>query len=337
MVLARSRTYLASAHDLSQAEHERLASVLRRLPERIIDAHTHIGRAIDVTGLPPAVEQHPVSTFAAYDLDDARASRKLLWPHNDITSLRMSHATSGFDHRAVNAYLLRESDGHADAVIGYGVPDDLEYTSSLIRDPAVCALKMYYRYREPPASAILSTFPAAVLDLCEERRLPIILHLPRLLPYGTDELLEVAVRWPDLPIVVAHVGGGGMQRLADWHRQTFERLAAATNLLMDTAWVADASLLGEALRAFGEERIIFGTDEPLSLIRAAVADTPRGPWLQAPAYHWHSDIAGGGPAEPEGLLHLQQIEAILEATGGDAEVLERVMHRNAVRVFGLRA
>jgi predicted TIM-barrel fold metal-dependent hydrolase len=334
----RSQTYLKTARALDRRERARRDNMLSRLPDRIIDAHAHIAREQDVLPLPEAVERHPISTYAAYDLGEAQVSKATLWPGKRVTSLRMAHATAGFDHRAINRYLLEATAGTDDLVIAYGLPDDIEYTRRLVRHPDVRALKMYYRYREPSASTITAVFPEAVLDECSRVGKPILLHLPRLLPDGLEDLVGVLTRWPDLMMVVAHLGGGGMQTLGPWHREAFSRLSRYENLAMDTAWIADGPVIREAVSTLGSERVVFGTDEPLSLIRAGVFQHPvHGPWLFGPRYHWHTADPAMQPPRPvvPSLLHLEQVAAVLEATVGDAATLDKVMFQNAARLYGV--
>jgi predicted TIM-barrel fold metal-dependent hydrolase len=116
-----------------------------------------------------------------------------------------------------------------------------------------------------PAEAALATTWAA----CAERRLPVVAHCGPdrrgagwALPGAFAPVLE---RHPDLPLVLAHLGGAAWRDVAD--------LAAAfPNLRFDLSEIASWSghapgapsrdELGGLIRAIGAERVLLGSDFP---------------------------------------------------------------------------
>lgn len=117
----------------------------------------------------------------------------------------------------------------------------------------------------------------------------------------------------------------------------FHAIAELPTVFMDTAFVFGRDLVRAAVRAMGPTRILFGTDEPLSLIRATAYVHPRlGPRLYAPGYHWSRD--DGVPKEVTGririLLHIQILEAIIDSVDRDRQSLQSIFHDNALRLFG---
>jgi predicted TIM-barrel fold metal-dependent hydrolase len=320
---------------LTTDEKIRLSDLRNQLPGRIADAHTHVARQRDLNALPDELWSHAVSTFPWYPLDVADRVRSVLWPGKSVWALRMPHAVRGYDHRAINDYLAATCTD--DVRAGYGIPDDVEYTVRLI-STCPAALKMYYKYRQPEAKALWDVFPEPILEAAADAGVPIIVHLPQSLPTGLVDLIGLASRFPSLRVVVAHAGGGGGQFYRGDLDTCFAALAAIPVVVyFDTALVWDLRLLEVLLATVGPDRVLFGTDEPLSLIRGVPYQHPRlGPRLYAPRYHWASD--DGAPPEvaatrPE-LLHLLQTEAVLRAVrpyGGSA--VQAVFHDNAARLF----
>ena len=69
---------------------------------------------------------------------------------------------------------------------------------------------------------------------------------------------RVALRFPEAKIVVAHLGGQDMQE------EAVQELAD-TNVFIDTSFSAisvDPSVAERSIRAFGADRVLFGTDCP---------------------------------------------------------------------------
>lgn len=325
-----SDQYFADALTLSSEERQRLEAALDVLPSTIIDAHTHIARGEDIDQIAPELLGHIVSTFPVYTLDMAESARRTLWPGKVLRAARMPHALVGYRHTAINNYLRSELPP-TDIRIGFGLPSAPEEACRLAQSDGVAALKMYFHCVEPPLRTVVATFPETVLAAAETAGIPIILHLPTSLPGGLVEILDVVSRHPQLKIILAHLGGHGGQTLTEPILASFNRLASVPTIWMDTAFVFDRALIAAAVRALGPTRVIFGTDEPLSLIRAVAYCHPQlGGRLHAPAYHWcHRDEA---PADVSRcapiLLHIQMLEAIVDAVGCDRALLQALFHDN---------
>lgn len=328
--------YLDEALALTVAERRRIDTVVEHLPSRIADTHTHVARIEHVDRLADDLWWHTVSTFPWYSLEAAGTVRKALWPGLSVWSVRMPHAVQGYRHRLINRYLLTAAAGAGDVVGGYGLPDDIDYTVGLL-SYGVAALKMYYRYCEPAAQSLRNVFPDPLLAAAVDLGVPVIAHLPRSLPDGLQDVVDMSHRFPSLCIVIAHAGGGGGQVYRDDLRPAFDALASMPTVYFDTALVWDVRLLETLMAMVGPDRVLFGTDEPLSLIRAVPYQHKQlGPRLYAPRYHWASD--DGAPTEvtstsPE-LLHLLQVEAVMQAVRPyGAAAVRAVFHDNAARLF----
>jgi len=327
--------YLSRALCLSEEEHVRLEAALTVLPPVIIDAHTHIARTDDLEILSKELLHHIVSTFPVYTIEMAEVTKQFLWPNKILRSARMAHAVSGYQHSAINDYLLANSPS-SDLVIGFGLPTKTEEACRLILSGQLAALKMYFRSVEPPLRTVSEVFPDVILQTAEIAGVPIVLHLPTSLPDGLNEVLETATRYPRLVIILAHLGGDGGQFFSAPALAAFRALVEVQTVFMDTAFVYDRDLVHAAVDVLGPERILFGTDEPLSLIRGtAYAHPEHGPRLYAPEYHWAHD--DGAPKDVRDrtpiLLHVQMIEAIIDSVDRDLMSLQAIFHDNAERLF----
>lgn len=255
--------------------------------------------------------------------------------------MRFSHVFRGIDHRIVNSYLIAES-ASTDRVALYGLPDDEEYTVEELRTGRYSALKMYYLYLEPPGTEIYQYFPPRILREAERLGVPIILHLPRRITQCLPDLLRLISDFPRLTVVLAHLGLTKMP--VPGLAEAYASVAVHDNIFMDTAMVPSAEVVKMALAAFGSKRILFGSDEPVSMVRAVVYAHPDlGQRLITEyPYHWVN------PEEHRSFRHLAKgamhglwpaLRAIKEAVESldeeeRSKARQRIFHNNAVKVFG---
>lgn len=328
--------YFTAALALSTEEGDRLRAALAVLPDKIVDAHTHVARCEDLRDLSADLLGHVVSTFPVYSLEMAAAARLVLWPGKQVRSARMAHAIAGYRHAAINTHLRYDLPAD-DFFIAFGLASSTSDVTSLLSEGGVAALKMYFHSVDPPLRTVLEVFPEPALQAAEAAGVPIILHLPTSLPDGLVEVLDIATSHPRLPIILAHLGGHGGQTLTPQLPTAFRAIAELPTIFMDTALILDRDLLQAAICALGPNRILFGTDEPLSLIRASSYAHPElGQRFYAPGYHW--DMGNAPPAKVRRrsptLLHIEMLEAIIDAVDRDQQSLQAIFHDNALRLFG---
>ena len=111
---------------------------------------------------------------------------------------------------------------------------------------------------------------APIMDICRERNVPVLLHTNE--PIGHDyhgkspmtmaQIIAVAKRYKSSKIVLAHWGGGVFffNLLKREIKETLE------NVYLDTAaspFLYDPLIYQTAVRIFGADRILFGSDYPL--------------------------------------------------------------------------
>lgn len=277
--------YLEYALRFSSREERLRDTFMNWLPETIIDSHAHCNRSEDIQTLSPLIRNHMMSTFASFDLEESMRIQQLFYPGKYVRTLRFCSAFKGIDHRAVNQYLLDESLPE-DRIALYGLPDDIDYTVAMLQHDRVAGLKMYYLYFEPPAKRIYEYFRREILEEAQARHIPIILHPPQKLLQCQDQLQTLLEDFPRLRVVIAHLG---LYKIAaDGLAECYAHFAQFDNVSMDTALITSSDVIYLALRTFGTDRILFGSDEPLYLIRSRAYMHPTlGERLTtAYPYHW---------------------------------------------------
>lgn len=277
--------YLAYARTFSKQEQTLIREFQSWLPNVIIDCHAHCNLSEHVRSIDEHAYNHMLSTFPSFSLTESKEWHALFHPGKTIRSLRFPKTFRGINHRAANLYLLEQSDAEDRAAL-YGLPDDPEYTIGMLAHSRVSALKMYYSYLEPPAVEIYQYFPKVILEEAQRRDIPIILHPPQRITMCLDQILTLARDFPCLRICLAHLSL--TKSVVSGLEEAFTAITAFPQVYFDTALVPSSEVIGMALRIVGPDRIMYGSDEPLHLIRSVPYLHPqKGERLTTEyPYHW---------------------------------------------------
>jgi hypothetical protein len=110
--------------------------------------------------------------------------------------------------------------------------------------------------------------PAEQMELANEKGLIITLHIPRPGrlgdPVNQKQMVELCRNYPNVKIIFAHIGRayylnnviGNLDGIAD-----------CPNAYIDTAMVSHEGILEYTFRNFPRERILFGSDAPIALLK----------------------------------------------------------------------
>jgi hypothetical protein len=277
--------YLGHALDLKPQEVEKIEYYSAWLPPVVIDAHAHSNLPEHVVDIPEKAYKHMLSTFPGYTIEESQEVHRLLHPETKIRSIRFAKTFKGIAHAAANAYLL-DNCPDGDLVALYGLPDDVPYTTDMLTDPRIAGLKMYYSYLDPSATHIYEIFKPEILEVAETESVPIILHTPKVITESVDDVLNMKRDFPNLKVSIAHLGSSkfDIPRLQD----AYDALAEGTDVVMDTALNPSEEVCYRAIKTFGANRILYGTDEPLNLLRSVPYVHPdKGQRITTSyLYHW---------------------------------------------------
>ncbi len=334
--------YLEYALSLTLREKEHIKEFSKWLPNKIIDSHVHSNTRSHCKFLNEYYFHVPDSTFPWFEISKHIKVNHVLYPTSKVRMLIFPMPYRGINHKVANDYILYQTTKNSTITpILYGIPDDTEYTISMLQKKRFYGLKMYRAYFSPPAQKIKEYFPDQILKHCEEIDIPIILHLPRSLPECIDELLVITKKFPSLRIVLAHLGLVflPLKNL----KKTFLRLNRYESVYLDTAMVTSAKVFKMAFDILGYHRIIFGTDQPLNLIRGKMYKNPTlGVRIATEySYHW------ADPKEQKEFsqyatnsvhFHWEILLALKKAVqsyGENKNIKNSIFRENAKRVFAL--
>jgi len=251
--------------------HEELADFL---PERVFDVHCHVYRLEDKSREPTSRERDESfgATERAFTAEDLRECHSMLFPGKQVESLvfGMPSAFASIPHQ--NGYVARLV--RRGGVAGLALLDpaaDAEELRRLVVEGGFLGLKPYHRLVPKPEGeevSIPEMVPQAARQVADELGLIIMLHVPRATriadPANVREVCELCRECPNAQVILAHVG----RSYGPWFiEQAIGALRELPNLSYDIAALDDAETIGVVLDNVPHERLLFGTDLPVTAYR----------------------------------------------------------------------
>ncbi|MCR5160660.1 MAG: amidohydrolase family protein [Lachnospiraceae bacterium] len=234
-----------------------------RAGQRIIDSHCHIYPAKVADRAVGAVDSFygglPVEPF-----DGTTGTLLLKGKAAGITQFVVhSVATTPGQVPAINRFIAEEVKQSDGAFIGLGAlhPDSetLREDTEHLMELGLKGVKIH-----PDFQKFFADEPKAMrlFELCEEKSLPVLVHTGdyRYDYSNPERIAHVLQAFPDLTLIGAHFGGWSV-----WDRAQ-ALLPDYPNMMVDTSssffWMEEERAL-DMIRAYGPERVMFGTDYPM--------------------------------------------------------------------------
>lgn len=333
--------YLKNALSLTEEEITLMNFYSSWLPKDIIDCHAHCNLKDHFMYVEKRAYNHMLSTFPYFSLEESKKLRKLFFPGKRVRTIRFPKTFKGINHKQANAYLLDESTPD-DLVAVFGLPEDYEYTIEVLSDKRAVALKMYHSYLDPPAKEIYEYFPKEILEVAQFLGKPIILHTPVRIDLCLNQVLDLIRDFPRLKICIAHLGL--TKHVVAELEKAFSAIKPYAQVNFDTSLVPSSEVVKLALEKLGTERIMFGSDEPLNLIRSYAYNNPDlGQRIVTDIkYHWtlESEYNNYGHLARKSVhAHWQCLEAIrkaIEISPGDKDtVKENIFYNNSKHFYSI--
>jgi predicted TIM-barrel fold metal-dependent hydrolase len=337
-----SAKYLEDSLNFSEKEKKLAKTFSEWLPNEITDCHTHCGLSEYVKEIDDEMYHQMISTFEGFTLEQSHKVGKMYFKGKKLRRLRFPFPFRGIDLKAANKYLV-DKVRNPDKVALCGIPSDIDYTVSMLETGKFIALKMYHQQFNPPAKSIYEYFPREILYKAEELGVPIILHLPKMITLCKDELIEAIKCYPNLKISLAHLGLPHL--LIPNLKDTYREIAKFPNVNMDTTMIPSKEVLMLALKIFGPKRIMFGSDEPINLVRSVIYQNPElgqrivteymYHWVDAKEHEKYKHLAKGATH-----MHWPAMQAIRDSIeklyleGLQFKVKNDIFSNNAVKFFG---
>ncbi len=325
---------------LTPRDQELLARLERAgLPEQVFDAHVHV---FERACFPPGFEWPPRECYRRFGgehtLEQFRRVSRALLPGRTVGMLSFGTPHTQCDRAAAARYTGRISDNRTRFGLALLAPGDPPAElERCLRENRLIGWKPYHCLVSgvsPDEVRIPHMLPAAQMELADALGLAVTLHIPRPQrladPENQRDLAALCRAWPNAQIIVAHVGR------AYWYRNVhgnLEALAQCPNAWLDTAMVNHVDVLHHAFTRFPRERILFGSDAPISWLRGkSVEINDQYAYLMGEPYAIGTTIYDADHAVAFTFFFYEQLRAVLEAAdraGWTAADLEAFFWGNA--------
>ena len=320
--------------------HHELADFL---PGKILDAHVHLLQKSDFPADHTFGPTDMLTKFGCQlTLDDCR-----LWMDTLLPDQSVSYNTFGFPHLAANrdanaAYIgsLVDNETHFGMAL-VGSDDSVDTLSHRITDNHLIGLKPYQNLvRTKPIEAVEvnDLLTTDQLALADELGLAITFHIPGKNRMADDknraQMVALCRRWKNITFIFAHIGRAYWISNIEGH---LAELAHCPNAWFDTSMVNHTDVLTYTFKHFPRERLVFGTDIPISLLKGkSVEINNQYAYLMAENYRIGTAMYDPQSTVTFTFFFYEQLRAIKRsaaAANWSTSDIERYFHTNAYELF----
>jgi predicted TIM-barrel fold metal-dependent hydrolase len=325
------------------------------LPDRFIDVHTHVWLDRHKRHGP---DEHsrtvswPSLVAKECSIDDLEESFRLMFPGRSVKALIFSSVAEGDDIDAMNAYIGESGRTHGHPTLMYALPTwSGKEVDRKIRAGRFLGVKVYLNlspaYLPRQEIRIFDFLPPHQLDVLDRGRRVVMLHIPRDArlrdPVNVEQMLEIERNWPRVRLIIAHVGRAYCDEDVG---EAFQRLSKTKHMVFDFAANTNDHVFEQAIRTFGPERCLFGSDLPITRMRMRRI-CEGGRYINLVPRGKYGDVSGdknmrevdGLEAERLTTFMYEELLAIKRAcarAGVDRRGVEAIFRTNAERVLGWR-
>ena len=239
-----------------------------RLPKKIFDAHVHIIKKSSCDFNFADTASYMSKFDYEFTTEDFFAIGKELLPGIELSFCgfgmprmdmnRTDAADIGVDNKRVFGLRL---------ISAY---DDVETVEKDILQYKLCGIKPYHNmaYQNPDRPVeLLDFFTPAQLEMVNRLKLAAVIHIPRKMrledPLNRKQMAYLCETYPDITFIFAHIGRAYYKRCAVGLVEEFIKYP---NAYWDTAMINSPEVLKYTFDHFPNERILFGTDMPISAL-----------------------------------------------------------------------
>ncbi len=314
------------------------------VPDVICDAHAHLWARDD---LPPAALTGAFGTVdvPVVDLATYRSYMAELLPNRRIAGgllIPGAVGATGAGLTAENELVSREARSAPGWRSSFLITPqmDPEYVRSEVRRLGVSGLKCYHVHsgKNPSWDAEIPDYlPERLVRVADEEGLCITLHMVRRRavadPSNQHWIRHYCETYPRMRLILAHAARG----FNPYHTiEGIQALRGLSNLWCDMSAVTDVGACEAIIEALGHERLLYGTDFPVSHLRGRCVAIGDGfLWLYEDTLDWST--IWFLPLQPV-LIGLESLRALKQAAWhqrlSDRQV-EDVFCNNTLRLLGV--
>jgi len=315
------------------------------LPPVIWDCHVHIGLPEHAGPISPAryKEIWALEVASSFSWTQMRDAYRLLFPDKQVNTLAFGWVYREMDIARNNAYVLDGIRDPANRSKGLAVtkPEWSAADVERLLDDGFVGIKPYPDL-SPQCTNEVSVFdflPHSHLRIVDDRSGVLMLHLPRRGRLADAdnirEVLEINDRYPRIKLAVAHIGRAYCLPTAE---RGLPHFADRPGIYFDTAANLNPDVFAYALEVVGPERILYGSDLPVTLMRGMREHVgERYINYTDGDYSWNTDRKS--PEEEAKYTYylyeeLLALKKSIEKAGLGADAVQKIMCGNCARILG---
>ncbi len=311
-----------------------------RLPDRIIDFHTHIALEEDTRNISKdTIKNDWALQCASYmTMEQLKVYHTQLFRDQEVDFLALPFFCMGVDLDANNKYLSENTSHPMMAVDPSFSPERLE---EVLIKQGFLGCKPYPAFVTNVKGAQISIFDFIThkqLEVLNKHKKMLMLHLPRKgrLPDDANiyELKLIKDRYPDIKTIIAHFG---RSFCVSTLKRGLEKLGSDVNsFYYDTTAVINPDVFKEAFEKIDHARIMFGTDLPLTLWhgkRSWDEENETYTNLCREDFPWNKYIEGSEEESGYTFFIYEQLKNILDAALNDSQIVNSVFNNNAFKLM----
>ncbi len=320
------------------------------MPRRIVDAHVHVTDPV-LRKVEPTEEKRRsywvCEVNEPQDADGMARCYGVVFPEREAELLCFGQPNLDYDLDASNAYTSRECAARGWHGLALCRPQwNAARCEQELDRPAILGYKPYYALIGASKSDRDTHLEASIFDFLPHHQLEVLndrggwltLHVPHAdrlgHPDNLREVREIRRRYPDIVLVIAHLGRSYTEPHA---REGLLPLADDPGLFFDNSAVLNPAVHRLALDVLGPERILYGTDNPVFYMRGRRQWSGRT-YTNRTNHPFHFNKEHESP-DIEARYTLYMYEALkafkdaCDDLGLGQEAIEAVMHGNARRLI----
>jgi hypothetical protein len=254
------------------------------LPEKIFDFHIHTWKKdfIKDTISLERIKQNPLldQDIGDFPIEDFDLITKKLFPANKYYGLFFGLPLKEVDLEENNDYVREVC--RKKNTYGLYVPDpDLKEIPLDFFKNRFIGFKPYLdllpadpqQKSSSPDISVFDFVSKKVLEYSDRYGLILLLHIPRKGRLGDkkniEEITTISQEYPNIKLILAHAGRSYCYKDIE---NNIDHIVGLDNLYIDTAMINDNSVIRLLLEKIGPERVIYGSDLPVSAIRGINMD-----------------------------------------------------------------
>jgi len=321
------------------------------LPRKIIDIHTHIWLKEFRAEPPPGArgQTWPRRVAADNSIEDLLETYRLMLPEQEVTPVVFGWPERDANLEQTNSYACQAARRRGLAALLVTTPEwSGPEVERRVQAGGFLGLKPYLNWAPLGIpSAEISNYdflPQAHLEAADRHGWIVLLHIPRpdrlRDPVNLAQMLEIEERYPNLHLVIAHIGRAYCPEDVG---NAFEVLKPSKRMVFDFSANTTPCVIEGALRAFGPQRLVFGSDLPILRMRMRRI-CEDGFYVNLVPPGLYGDVGGDPHMREVSAEEGQQLSFFLyeqlgafrraaEALGLSRDDMEDVFHNTAARII----